>query len=193
LFAGEYYIAIGNVGEPLVDKPRVSIFFNVSAEGAPILMNFLSKALNALECRFTFKVLNSSLLFGRHDSAILEIQADAYPLLQKILEANLARVYSHLSRPVALFSCPLAPGIGLVESPEDGTDFGLSRCGLVAQVLLNSQATSHSRRELIVAQFVQHGLDWNRPYLNPGSTAWYTQLNCESLRVGLSGCHPVAL
>ncbi len=193
LFAGEYYVAIGNVGEPFGDKPRVSVYFNVSAEGAPILMDFLSKALNALECRFAFKVLNSSLLFDRYDSAILEIQADSYPLLQKVLEANLSSVYSHLSRPVPLFSFPLAPGIGLVESPEDGTDFGLSRCGLVAQVLLDSQSASHSRRELIVAQFVQHGLDWNRPYLNPGSTARYAQLSCESLRVGLPGCHPVAL
>jgi hypothetical protein len=193
LFAGEYYVAIGNVGEPFGDQPRVSIYFNVSAEGALILMDFLSRALNALECRYTFKVLNSSLLFDRYDSAALEIQADSYPLLHKILVANLARIYPHLSRPVPLFSCPLAPGIGLVESPEDGTDFGLSRCGLMAQVLLNSQSNSHSRRELMVAQFVQNGLDWSRPYLNTGSTSRYAQLNCDPLRVGMSGCHPVTL
>ena len=192
LFAGEYYVAISNVGEPLVDKPRVSIYFNVSAEGAPILMDFLSQALNALECRFVFKVLNNSLLFGRYDSAIMEIEVDSYPLLCKVLEVNFDRVCSHLSPPVPLFSYPLAPGIGLVESPEDGIDFGLSRCGLVAHGLLEPQSTPHARRELMVAQFFQHGLDWNRPYLNPGSTARYAQLNCEPLRVGLLGCHLLA-
>jgi hypothetical protein len=189
LFSGEHYVAIGNKGEPLVDRPRISIYFNVSAEGASMLMGLLSQALNTFKCRFTFKILNAPLAFGRYDAAKLEIQAKDYPFLCSVLEKHFFELRAYLSNPIPLFTCPLAPGIALVESPEDGTDFGLSRCELLAQALLNPQSSSHTRREMMEAQFVQHALDWSMPYLNPGSTARYHPLIGESVCHGLQGSH----
>lgn len=189
LFSGEHYVAIGNKGEPLVDRPRISIYFNVSAEGAPCLMSLLSQSLSSLKCRFTFKILNDPLAFRRHDAAKLEIQAEDSPFLCSVLGRHFEKIRPYLCNPVPLFTYPLAPGIGLVESPEDGADFGLSRCELLARALLDPQSPFHTRRELMEAQFVQHGLDWSMPYLNPGSTARYPPLIGESVCHGLQGCH----
>lgn len=180
LFAGDCYVAIANAGEPLAERPRIRIFFNISADGAPVLMSILSGALNAEGCRFTLNVLHDPRSFPRLDAVSLETQADRHSLICLILERHAHTLSPYLAAAAPLFSCPLAPGIGLVECPVDGGDFGLSRCELLAEALLTPQSPSSSRHQLMVEQFTQHGLDWSRPYLNPGSTAHYAALRWNS-------------
>lgn len=177
LFAGDCYVAIGNEGEPLVAKPRIRIYFNISADGALLLLGFLSEALNRQRCRYSFKVLHDPSDYRRHDAASVEVQASSYRVVASALEQHSCSIASYLKDPIPLFSYPLAPGIGLVESPRDGADFGLSRCELLAEALLESQASPHSRLQMMADRFVQHGLDWSRPYLNPGSMARYLPLS----------------
>ena len=184
LFAGDCYVAIGNAGEPLADKPHIRLYFNISADGAPVLMRMLSGALNAEGCRFTLNVLHDPRAYPRLDAVSLEMQADRYSLIRLILEQQAHTLSPYLAGAVPLFTCPLAPGIGLVECPEDGGDFGLSRCELLAEVLLTTQLPSTARPQLMVEQFTQHGLDWSRPYLNPGSTAHYAPLSWASTSHG---------
>jgi hypothetical protein len=180
LFAGQFYVAIGNAGEPLGDKSRLRIYFNVTADGALALMDLLSQELNAQSCRYAFKALHDPSAYGRYDSASVEIHADDYPLFCLILERYWPSHSLCQRAPVPLFSCPLAPGVGLVECPEDGADFGLSRCEVLAQALLKAQLPTHSRLQMIIDQFAQAGLDWSRPYLNPGSTISYAPLSLVS-------------
>jgi len=193
LFAGEYYIAIGNEGEPVAEQPRIVVSFNISAAGAPVLMEALSQGLNHAACRFIFKTLNQPLQYGRFNAAILEIEAENYSILRSMLQVASERIDPHLSDPVPLFSYRLAAGIGLVESPIDDTDFGLSRCELLAQALLESDSLALSRREMIREKFIQQSLDWTRPYLNPGSNARYAPLDSVLPPHDLYRCEPVSL
>jgi hypothetical protein len=193
LFAGEYYIAVGNQGEPIAEQPRIIVFFNISAEGAPVLMEALSRDLNHAACRFIFKILNEPLQYGRFNAAILEMEAESYSVLCTMLAAASGQISPHLSDPVPLFSYRLAAGIGLVESPHDDTDFGLSRCELLAQALLESDSLALSRREMIREKFIQQSLDWTRPYLNPGSNARYAPLDSVLPPHDLYRCEPVSL
>jgi hypothetical protein len=190
LFAGEFYVAIGNAGEPLGDEPRLRIYFNVTADGALALIGLLSQELNVQSCRYAFKALHDPLAYGRYDSASVEIHAEDYPLFFLILERYWPSLSPCLRGPVPLFSCPLAPGVGLVECPEDGADFGLSRCELLAQALLQAQLPTHNRLQVIIDQFAQAGLDWSRSYLNPGSTSRYAPLGWVSVQHA-SGVLPV--
>jgi len=192
LFAGEYYIAVGNHGEPIAEKSRIVVTFNISAEGAPMLLEVLSRALNHAACRFIFKFLNEPLQYGRFNAVILEMEAESYSVLHTILEANSECISPHLSDPVPLFSHRLAAGVGLVEAPRDDADFGLSRSELLAQALLDSDSRAHSRQEMIRNKFVQQGLDWTRPYLNPGSTARYAPLDSVLLHHDLQSCECVS-
>ncbi|MCH9715101.1 MAG: phosphotransferase [Cyanobacteria bacterium] len=181
LFAGDYYIAVGNQGEPIAEQPRIAVYFNSSAEGAPVLLQALTRGLNHAACRFIFKILNEPLLYGRFNSAILEMEAAGYAVLRALLEAASKEIYPYLSDPIPLFSHRLAAGIGLVESPRDDKDFGLSRCELLAQALLESGTLGPGRREMIMVKFAQQTLDWTRPYLNPGSKARYAPLDSVPL------------
>lgn len=180
LFAGDCYVAIGNAGEVLAGKPRIRIYFNISADGAPLLTGILSGALNAAGCRFALNVLYEPQAYPRLDAVCLEIQADHYSLIASILEQDAHALSPYLAGAVPLFSLPLAPGIALAECPEDGGDFGLNRCELLAEALLMPQSPSTSRCQLMVEQFTKRGLDWNKPYLNSGSTAHYAPLRWGS-------------
>jgi len=177
LFAGEYYIAVGNQGEPMAEQPRISVTFTIAVEGAPVLLEALSRSLNQAACRFILKILNEPSQYGRFNAAILEMEAESYPVLRPILEAAYGQISPHLSDPVPLFTHRLAAGIGLFESPQQDTDFGLSRCELLAQALLDSHSHAHSRREMIRTKFIQQCLDLRRPHLNPGSKARYAPLD----------------
>jgi hypothetical protein len=192
LFAGDYYIAVGDQGEPIAEKPRITVYFNVSVEGAPLLLQTLSRGLNNAACRFIFKILNEPLHYGRFNAAILEMEAESYTTLRAMLEAGSEQISRHLSDPVPLFTHRLAAGIGLVESPPNDTDFGLTRCELLAQALLESGALAPCRLEMIRDKFAQQKLDWTRPYLNPGSTARYASLDSLPLRGDLQSCEPIS-
>jgi hypothetical protein len=176
LFAGDYYIAVGNQGEPMAEQPRISVTFTIAAAGAPVLLEALSRHLNHATCRFILKILNEPSQYGRFNAAILEMEARSYPVLRSILEVAWGQISPYLSDPVPLFTYRLAAGIGLFESPQQETDFGLSRCELLAQALLDSHSQAYSRREMIRIKFIQQRLDWSKPHLNPGSKARYAPL-----------------
>ncbi len=178
---GESYMAIGNAGEPAADKTCIHLFFNVDAEGAIILMRILTLALNRLACPFTFQILTDPLSYKRYNPATLELEAVHYACLRSVLEESYTRLRSHLGDPIPLFTQPIAPGIGLAESPEDEKDFGLARCKILAQALLKSPPTPKSRHWTMQLQFAQCNLDWQRPHLNPSSAFLYLPLDISVL------------
>lgn len=181
---GDHYMAIGNEGEPAGDKSCIHLFFNIDADGAIILMNILTLVLNQLAWPFTFKIPNDPSSYERYNAATLELEAIHYAHLRFILEENHSRLRSHLRDPIPLFTQPLAPGIGLAESTEDEKDFGLGRCEILAQALLDSPPTPQARQWAMQQQFAQRNLDWERPHLNPSSAAVYLPLDAALLNQG---------
>lgn len=173
LFSGDSYIAIGNAGQPSADKTRLSVYCNISAKGAPILLDSFSIRLNKLPCPYTLRILNDPTAFPRYNSVTLEIEQNSYDCFVSILEDAYPLIHRYLSNPVPLFSHQLAPGIGLVECPEHDTDFGTVRCELLAAALLESRESSTTRQTIIEQKFIEYNLDFERPYLNPGSCAIY--------------------
>ena len=178
---GDYYMAIGNQGKPASDQTCINLFFNTIADGAVILMTILTRALNRQDCSFTFKVVNEPLTGQpgslRFDAAVLCLQSTHYQHLRLVLQENYSSYQPFLRTPIPLFALPLAPGIGLAESPAGEHDFGLDRCQMLAEALLASDPTPASRQRAIQQSFAQHRLDWLRPHLNPDSTARYPPLD----------------
>lgn len=89
---------------------------------------------------------------------------------------------SHFRPETPLFTKRLAPGLGLAEEPEiDPKDFGLNRCQVIADALLAVWETGDDSpgarwMGILEQHFTQHGIDLQRPYLNPNAEDIYTPL-----------------
>jgi hypothetical protein len=82
-----------------------------------------------------------------------------------------------LKADVPLFTKLLSRGIGLAESPSTGESFGMHRCRLIAEAIIESrrQGRDDVEARLMAAEdrFAAEGLSLARPYLNPGSEDIY--------------------
>jgi hypothetical protein len=76
-----------------------------------------------------------------------------------------------------LFAKQLLPGLALAEDPGNGQSFGMSRCGLLAQSVVNSwqqgRQSQESRMSILRALFEQAGLNPDKPHLSLSSVDHY--------------------
>lgn len=177
-----YYVAVGNVGMPAADQPVLELCLNLSSEGAIAAMHTVTSILNLHAIPFTFKVLMNPTCYQRRDAGVLHLEQRHYETVHPLLGQIYEHVRSHLQPETPLFTKPLAPGLGLAEEPEDGQDFGLYRCHLVAESLLRVEEggdrSPAARLAAIHENFQAEGLDLQRPYLNAKSQDIYTPLEC---------------
>lgn len=182
------YIAIGNQGMPRLEQPIVQVYGNIQAAGANVLMRQLTRQLNALNLRFSLRLLSDPLAYGRYHSTLLRFEKSDYPSVQPVLRTVYRSLQRHYNAAIPAFTRELAPGLGLAEAPVEmlqtqsstaltPSDFGRHRCQIIAAGLIaalnHPQPTAALRLEAIAQQSAQQGVDWQRPYLNPGSVDIY--------------------
>ena len=182
-----FYLAIGNAGPhscPHRDtQPEiVGIYFNLSAEGAVAVMGSLTQQLNAIALPFTFKALYNPSDYGRYDSAVFYFDKSNYQAVRSVLQRVYAEHQSHFQAEVPLFTKLLAAGLALAEEPDgkfaDQESFGISRCQIVANGLLEAwqkgDRSPEGRMAAILHHFSLGGIELNRPYLNANSEDIYS-------------------
>ncbi len=185
-----FYIAVSNVGQDLQvnldgDFGVGRIYFNVTPTGAIALMNSLTKLLNSAEIPFSFQVLHNRSSYGRYDSGVLYFERENYLAVRKILKAVYVKHQVHFHKDIPLFTKFLAPGLGLAEEPSkkfaSQESFGINRCQIVANALLESweigENSTEKRMSAIDRHFAKLGIDLQRPYLNPDSEDIYSPLD----------------
>lgn len=194
----EGYIAIGNQGVPRSDRPIVQVYGNLTATGAIELMRLITSQLNALKCRFSLRLLADPVAYGRYHASLLRFEKSDYPQIQAILTAVYRLLQAQYQSAIPAFTRWLAPGLGLAEEPIEPfgaisqSDFGRHRCQIIATALIAAQFQSQfpspsrcqdqtpltvkTRLQWITQQAIQQGVDWQRPYLNPGSEDLYTPI-----------------
>lgn len=148
------------------------IYWNVTAEGAAILTNYVTTKLNHYRIPFMFKCLNHPELYTRRDSAVLYVAEYGDPLLYQVLQELAHSVREYLQEDVPLFTFKYADGIGIAESPSVSESFGMHRMSLLAQSMVKHFQERELRKTLIhhmASTFLQHGINPQKPYLNKGS------------------------
>ncbi|WP_369699344.1 T3SS effector HopA1 family protein [Cyanobium sp. PCC 7001] len=180
-WVGDDYVAIGNAGEPGEGQPALEVFFNISPEGAVLLMRALIPGLNRWHHPFALKILAEPNGYPRFNAAVLHLPVSAYPHLHALLTHCHPTLRPHLRDPIPLFTQPLARGIGLAESPAGADDFGLDRFQLVAAVLQDAPPEPGARQRALRQAFARRRLDWCRPHLEPGSAGQYQPLEPEAI------------
>jgi hypothetical protein len=184
-----FYVAVGNAGMPQVDRSSgmVRIYFNLTTEGAVLLMQYATQTLNQSLIPFSFKVLYNPLDYQRPDAGVLYFSRENYPTMRSMLQSIDTTTRSHLRSSVPLFTKPLAPGIGLAEEPEHKSSgeesFGMHRCRAIAQGLLaahrQAETSPQQRLQSILQRFSELGIDPRYPYLNSGSSDQYAAILCQ--------------
>jgi hypothetical protein len=181
-----FYMAIGNAGMQQVDQNSVMvrIYFNITSEGAVMLMQQLTQNLNQQMIPFSFKVLYNPSDYKRHDAGVLYFHQRDYTAIRSFLQSLDADMRSHFRDAVPLFTKQLAPGLGLAEEPDrklaKEESFGMHRCRAIAQGLLSAhqqkEDSPQQRLHHILQQFTAIGVDLRYPYLNSNSSDRYQQL-----------------
>ena len=179
-----FYMAVSDAG-PDTYPQTVRVYFNLTPEGAIALMESLTRELNQIRIPFTFKVLYNPSDYGRYDSGVLYFEKSNYEAIRQVLRSVYAEKRSHFRTEVPLFTKLLAPGLALAEEPDCKfaavESFGMNRCQIVANGLLEARATGDESPQSRMASIHQHfsllGIDWQHSYLNANSLDIYTPLD----------------
>jgi class II lanthipeptide synthase len=173
-----FYLALGNEGLP----PRhtdtvIRLYWNLVAYAAPQLVSLLTTQLNAARIPFRLKVINDPERYTRCDAAVLYVPKRSYFEITDPVTNIYRELRASLQPGTPAFTKPLAPGLGLAEDPGTGDSFGMHRCRLFAEGIMNAhdagQRSNDERLESLAASFTATGINCEQPYLNPGSTDSY--------------------
>jgi hypothetical protein len=171
--AGVYY-AFGDVSpEPGEEAAALRIYLHAAQGSAVPVFALLTGELNRLRVPFTLKTMLRPDDRDRCDATLLYLPSHYFPLFKKVS----VPLRSVLAPGIPLFTKPLAPGMGLAESPVTAESFGMHRCRLVAEGVMEAWSAGRqdeeSRWASVERRFAADGLSLARPYLNAGSDDVY--------------------
>jgi hypothetical protein len=169
----EYYYAFSETVSEFAEAERVVRFFwNVSKDGAPLLMETITREFNRFQIPFRLKCGRHESSYPRRDAAVLYIHARYYPIAALVLEPVHDNLRPWLDRATPLFSKHLAEGLGFAEDP--GESFGENRMRILAAAMTATRAKPiEERLNELRRQFEQRDLSLDQPWLNPGSVDCY--------------------
>ena len=148
-------------------------YWNVSAEGAPQLLERISSDLNRWEVPFRFKTPSHPAMFARTDTAVLYAPRRYAHFTRGLVAEIHAAIRPLLRDEVPLFTLRLAPGLAFAEDPGTQESFGMCRSRMLAQGIWQAHVQgAHStadRLKVVEQQFQSQGISLARPWLNSGS------------------------
>ena len=173
-----YYVGAGEVelpGERATDWVRV--YLNLTPAGAVAFMRMATCALNRAEIPFNLKALSDPAHYDRCDTVVLYVDRGNFVRVADLLAAVLSGSGQERRSGVPALTKELAVGVGLAENPSAAESFGQHRCGLLADGIIRAHecgaSTTAERVRVIARRFAEAGLDFDAPYLNPGSADIY--------------------
>lgn len=173
-----YYFVLGEtLSDSFDDFSIIRFYFHITDRGVEKLIELVTTELNAFEVPFRFKTPTYPLLYDRTDAAVLYVSRRYFSVVARLLARHGDELEAGLRPEVPLFSKRFARGIGLAEDPGNGESFGMSRCRLTAEGLVDAfmqeRRATPDRLKAVAQRFALSGLALDRPYLNAGSADTY--------------------
>ncbi len=170
---GFYHIFGGTLSDHLDDFSLVRFYFHVTPASVEHLIAHLTTDINRYQVPFQFKCLTDPASYNRTDAAVLYIAKRYYPIVARLVAGFPPSVLDGLRKQTPLFSKFFRNGIGLAEDPANGESFGMHRCRLTAEGIVDAwikgDQSVEARRDAARARFAMNGLDLDHPYLSYGS------------------------
>jgi hypothetical protein len=149
----------------------VRVYWHITSNGAPPLARSLTTRLNAEGIPFRLKLADHHDLFDRCDAAVLYLHGEDFPSVKSLLGATADSLRAHLHPRVPALTLELAPGVGLAESPGPGRSFGISRCAVVAEGIVNAHERGirgvSARAAFVMEHLRANGIEIDAPYREP--------------------------
>jgi hypothetical protein len=149
-------------------------YFHATPKSVPALLRYWTTELNRLRVPFRLKTLTEVTHYTRADAMVLYFARRYHPLAARLALGMPEDVAEGLRPETPLFARTLRPGVGIAEDPNNGESFGMHRCRLTAEGVLDAWAaglqTVDARLRAIEARFRASQLDLDRPHLSPGSS-----------------------
>jgi hypothetical protein len=159
------------------EMDTVRVYFNAPPSASLLLTEAATTYLNEWRVPFTLKVMLRLEDRDRRDAVVLYIPREHHPILFRLMEKLPARMLALLRPGVPLFTKPLREGVGLAESPTSGESFGMHRCRLLAESIVDAWADGRqdleARWRSVEHRFDAEGLSLARTHLNPGGEDVY--------------------
>jgi hypothetical protein len=170
LQAGYYYAFGATVSEFDESERMIRFFWNVTRDGAPRLMETITRQFNRFQIPFRLKCASRD--YPRRDAAVLYVHPRYYPIAALVVEAVHAQLSPWLNPGTPLFAKRLADGLALAEDP--GESFGENRSKILAAAMAATRGKPvDDRRAEVRLKFEQQGLSLDQPWLNAGSVDCY--------------------
>lgn len=179
-----FYIAIANSGPIKAadssDDFIIQMYFNVSSQGALLLLDHLSRELNSLKIPFNFRVAYDETNFAELDAVVLDIKSSDFELVYPIVETIEQKIQPYFRPKIPFFCLPLSPGWGLAEKPRspkfEQENIGQHYCGIIATALVEKwqeDGLTENKLTDVWNYLSLAGVDIEHLYLNPDSTKSY--------------------
>jgi hypothetical protein len=174
---GFYYAFGEEVEEHSRGAGLVRLYWNISPEGAPMLVRLITSRLNRFHVPFRFKCATARSQFSRTDVAVLYLTKPFFRITAELMLDVHPAVIDFLDDDVPLFSKKIAKGLGAAEDPGTGESFGQSRCQSLAQSVwdcyLRGEQSYEGRAREFRRLLQQSGIHPEHLHLNAGSLDWY--------------------
>jgi len=176
-----FYFMYGETLSDVWDEHALlRFYFHASSECAPDLIDYVTLNLNRYQVPFRMKALNEPAMYQRSDAVVLYLAKRYYDITTRIVRDLPGAVASQLRPSTPLFTLPVQPGVGISEDPGNGESFGMNRCRMFAEGIVDAWMAGDqsvgTRLNAIAARFAAGGFNFNLPYLSPGSTGFHEVL-----------------
>jgi hypothetical protein len=145
-------------------------YFNVRSDAAESLIGYVTRALNRFQVPYSLKAPASPEGYWRTDAVVLYLASRYYRLTARIIAGIPDDIVRGLRKPVPLYSKPVAPGVGLAEEPNTGESFGMHRCRLTAEGLVDAWRAGDrgedAKIRAVGIRFALNNLVLSRPHLS---------------------------
>lgn len=167
-----FYFAYGQTLPDVWDEfSLLRFYFHSTAQSAPSVLEWITGEFNRHQVPFKMKTLVDPRHYTRTDATVLYLARRHHDIARTLIGSFPAAI--QLRPEVPLFTLPVRDGVGMAEEPNTGESFGMHRCRMVAEAIVDlwkrgDQSTA-GRLKAVEAQFRASGFDLERPYLNPGN------------------------
>jgi hypothetical protein len=169
-----FYYMLGEVPSDIWDEHfLIRFYFNCTAQDVAELVAHLTQDLNRFQVPYRMKALTDAGLYTRRDSMVLYCARRYFQIVARIIGNLPLSVLQQLESSVPMFTKRVRAGVGLAEDPGNGESFGMHRCRLTAEGIVDAWRQHYREPEAwlqaVEARFTLNGLKLNHPYLGPGS------------------------
>jgi hypothetical protein len=170
---GMYYAFGETLGDQFDEFNLVRFYLHMGADAAPKRIEWLTTQMNRFQVPFQLKCQKRPVHFERMDAFVVYVARRHFEITARVIAAAPESVLSQLQPAIPLFTRQLRNGIGFAEDPGDRRSFGLNRCQLLAQGIVDAWASGQrapdARLDAVRRRFAMNGMDLGHPHLNAGS------------------------